>query len=122
MDSKILSLWLMKASLSCVCICTQEPITLKRASFRDKGCQEWVAHDGGMRCTKYRGASHQVFDDAVPCKSRGIWSIGAVGRCLSRQLAESKPLTLECRSLVLVAAPRVGALSSPASSSIQPHY
>lgn len=40
-------------------------------------------------------------------KNRGIWSIGAVGRCLSRQLAENKPLTLECRSLVLVAAPKV---------------
>ena len=74
-----------------------------------------------MRCTKYKGASHQVFDDAVHCKSRGIWSIGAVGRCLSRQLAESKPLTLECRSLVLVAAPRVGALSSPTSSSTRLH-
>ncbi len=49
---------------------------------------------------------------ALHCQSRGIWSIGAVGRCLSRQLAESKPLTLECRSLVLVAAPRV---SSPIS-------
>lgn len=40
-------------------------------------------------------------------KNRGIWSIGAVGRCLSRQLAESKPLTLDCRSLVIVAAPKV---------------
>lgn len=40
-------------------------------------------------------------------KNRGIWSIGAVGRCLSRQLAENKALTLECRSLVIVAAPKV---------------
>ena len=67
-----------------------------------------LRNDGGVRCVKCKGASHQVFDDAGPCQSRGIWSIGAVGRCLSRQLAESKPLTLECRSLVLVAAPRVG--------------
>ena len=40
-------------------------------------------------------------------KNRGIWSIGAVGRCLSRQLAENKALTLECRALVIVAAPKV---------------
>ena len=40
-------------------------------------------------------------------KNRGIWSIGAVGRCLSRQLAENKALTLECRSLIIVAAPKV---------------
>ncbi|BDA41257.1 probable Golgi apparatus protein 1 [Coccomyxa sp. Obi] len=39
-------------------------------------------------------------------KNRGIWSIGAVGRCLSRQLAENKALTLDCRSLVIVAAPK----------------
>jgi Golgi apparatus protein 1 len=45
-------------------------------------------------------------------KNRGVWSIGAVGRCLSRQLAESKPLTLECRSLVIVAAPRVRTIPS----------
>lgn len=40
-------------------------------------------------------------------KNRGIWSIGAVGRCLSRQLAENRALTLDCRSLVIVAAPKV---------------
>lgn len=45
-------------------------------------------------------------------KNRGIWSIGAVGRCLSRQLAENKPLTLDCRSLVIVAAPKVRTSSS----------
>ena len=45
-------------------------------------------------------------------KNRGIWSIGAVGRCLSRQLAENKPLTLDCRSLVIVAAPKVPTSSS----------
>ena len=50
------------------------------------------------------------YNKALACKCRGIWSIGAVGRCLSRQLAESKPLTLNCRSLVLVAAPRVSVL------------
>ena len=53
----------------------------------------------------------ESIETVVACKCRGIWSIGAVGRCLSRQVAESKPLTLECRSLVLVAAPRVSTLS-----------
>lgn len=40
-------------------------------------------------------------------RNRGVWSIGAVGRCLSRQLAESKPLSTDCRRLVLAAAPKV---------------
>lgn len=42
-----------------------------------------------------------------PNKNRGIWSIGAVGRCLSRQLAENKRLTPGCHTLVAVAAPKV---------------
>ena len=40
-------------------------------------------------------------------KNRGIWSIGAVGRCLSRQLAENKALSPGCHTLVAVAAPKV---------------
>ena len=40
-------------------------------------------------------------------KNRGIWSIGAVGRCLSRQLAENKALSPGCQTLVAVAAPKV---------------
>lgn len=46
-----------------------------------------------------------------PAKNRGIWSIGAVGRCLSRQLAENKKLTPGCQTLVAVAAPKVVLLS-----------
>lgn len=45
-------------------------------------------------------ASNQV-------QNKGIWSIGAVGRCLSRQLAERKTLTSQCQTLVAVAAPKV---------------
>ena len=48
-----------------------------------------------------------------PAKNRGIWSIGAVGRCLSRQLAENKKLTPGCQTLVAVAAPKVSLLPSP---------
>lgn len=40
-------------------------------------------------------------------KNRHIWSIGAVGRCLSRQLAENKALSSGCQTLVAVAAPKV---------------
>ena len=40
-------------------------------------------------------------------QNKGIWSIGAVGRCLSRQLAERKTLTSQCQTLVAVAAPKV---------------
>ena len=40
-------------------------------------------------------------------QNKGIWSIGAVGRCLSRQLAEHKSLTDQCQTLVAVAAPKV---------------
>ncbi|KAK9797745.1 hypothetical protein WJX73_005342 [Symbiochloris irregularis] len=43
---------------------------------------------------------------ATTPKNRGVWSIGAVGRCLSRQLAEGKPLSPDCRRLVLAAAPK----------------
>lgn len=50
---------------------------------------------------------------AATPRNRGVWSIGAVGRCLSRQLAESKPLTTDCRRLVLAAAPKVGPLPQP---------
>ena len=44
---------------------------------------------------------------------RGLWNIGVVGRCLSRQLAEQKPIGEQCRSLVAVAAPQVSRLYSP---------
>lgn len=39
-------------------------------------------------------------------KQRAVWSIGAVGRCLSRQLAERKTLTSDCKLMVAVAAPK----------------
>ena len=35
-----------------------------------------------------------------------MFTIGAVGRCLSRALVEGKRLVPKCRSLVLVAAPK----------------
>ena len=52
---------------------------------------------------------------------RGLWTIGAVGRCLSRQLAEQKPLAEQCRGLVAVAAPQVtiAAAANPCLSAVQ---
>ena len=38
---------------------------------------------------------------------RGVFSIGAVGRCLARQLASGDALDPECRQLVMAAAPSV---------------
>ena len=52
-----------------------------------------------------------------PAKKGGLFSIGAAGRCLSRRLAEEKPLKPECRALVAAAAPRdAAALFSSGSS------
>lgn len=39
-------------------------------------------------------------------KNRGVYTIGVIGRCLTKQLAESKPLAPACRKLVTVAAPK----------------
>jgi Golgi apparatus protein 1 len=36
----------------------------------------------------------------------GVFTIGATGRCLSKALAEGKPLVAACRALVLAAAPK----------------
>jgi Golgi apparatus protein 1 len=36
----------------------------------------------------------------------GVFTIGAAGHCLSKALVEARPLQPECRSLVLVAAPK----------------
>ena len=47
-------------------------------------------------------------------RARGVWSIGVVGRCLSRQLAENKKLAPECRKLVTVAAPKDAQVNEPA--------
>ncbi len=50
--------------------------------------------------------------DAAPCgpapRSRGVFSIGAIGRCLSKRAAEGLPLQPDCKQLVMVAAPKVG--------------
>lgn len=37
---------------------------------------------------------------------RSVYTIGVVGRCLSKQLAQGKPMSAECRKLVTVAAPK----------------
>lgn len=39
-------------------------------------------------------------------RTKGVFSIGYVGRCLSKQLASRKPLNGQCRKLVTVAAPK----------------
>lgn len=38
---------------------------------------------------------------------RGVYTIGAVGRCLARNLAKGAPLAAECRQLITAAAPEV---------------
>lgn len=50
-------------------------------------------------------------------KKAAMFSIGAVGRCLSRRLAEDKSLKPECKALVTVAAPRDAAALFSSSSS-----
>jgi hypothetical protein len=37
---------------------------------------------------------------------RSVYTIGVVGRCLTKQLAQGRPLTPPCRKLVSVAAPK----------------
>jgi hypothetical protein len=37
---------------------------------------------------------------------RNSYTIGLVGRCLSKQMAQNKPLSSECRKLVTIAAPK----------------
>jgi golgi apparatus protein 1 len=39
-------------------------------------------------------------------QKRNVYTIGAVGRCLSKQLASGRPLSAPCRKLVSVAAPK----------------
>jgi len=41
---------------------------------------------------------------------RGVFSIGAVGRCLAKKLAVGAPLDPSCRELVMAAAPSVSSL------------
>ena len=41
-----------------------------------------------------------------PNRQQGVFSIGVVARCLSKQLASSLPLDDACRRLVSVAAPK----------------
>ena len=40
---------------------------------------------------------------------RGVYSIGAVGKCLAKQLASGQRLAMECQQLILAAAPQVRA-------------
>ncbi len=40
-------------------------------------------------------------------RSRGVWSIGAVGRCLANQLALATHLNDECQDMIRAAAPAV---------------
>ncbi|KAK9820440.1 hypothetical protein WJX72_010380 [[Myrmecia] bisecta] len=82
-----------------------------------EGCQREMSRAVRMALWEYKkgGALTGMCDADVGSicgkatknpKNRGIWSIGAVGRCLSRQLAEDKPLEPACRTLVAVAAPK----------------
>ena len=41
-----------------------------------------------------------------PQKGKSVYTIGVVGRCLTKQLAGGKPLSPQCRKLVSVAAPK----------------
>ena len=76
-------------------------------------CQTEMSRAVRMSLWAYAAGAHLTAscdeDVKMYCKSnksRGIFSIGAVGRCLSRRLAEEKPLSTQCRSLVAVAAPK----------------
>lgn len=76
-------------------------------------CQTEMSRSVRMALWAYTPGAHltAACDDDVKAnckigKSRGIFSIGAVGRCLSRRLAEEKSLSGECRTLVSVAAPK----------------
>jgi hypothetical protein len=39
-------------------------------------------------------------------RTKGVYGIGYVGRCLSKQLASRQPLNARCRKLVTAAAPK----------------
>uniref|UniRef100_A0A061SDF6 Golgi apparatus protein 1 n=1 Tax=Tetraselmis sp. GSL018 TaxID=582737 RepID=A0A061SDF6_9CHLO len=92
-----------------------------------ESCQTEMSRAVRMALWAYSNGAHltQACDEDVkkycPTKgnTRGIFSIGAVGRCLSRRVAEEKPLTAECRRLVSVAAPKDAAalFSSQGSTS-----
>ncbi|KAK9816541.1 hypothetical protein WJX72_001742 [[Myrmecia] bisecta] len=93
-----------------------------------EGCQREMSRAVRMALWEYKkgGALTGMCDADVGSicgkatrnpKNHGIWSIGAVGRCLSKQLAEDKPLEPACRALVAVAAPEESPMSSSSSSS-----
>ena len=42
----------------------------------------------------------------IATSKRSVYTIGVVGRCLTKQLASSLPLSPPCRKLVSVAAPK----------------
>ena len=50
---------------------------------------------------------HSTCEAAASNHKRGVFTIGAVGRCLAKHLAVGTPMEPECRELVLAAAPGV---------------
>lgn len=79
--------------------------------------QKWTARftgpDGSNLCLP-PGGSAGVCDSDVEkicnrkdATKKAVWNIGFIGRCLSYQLAQNKPMQPMCRSLVIVAAPQV---------------
>jgi Golgi apparatus protein 1 len=88
-------------------------------------CQNEMSRSVRMSLWAYKEGSHltAACDQDVKSycpkgnKTRGIFSIGAVGRCLSRRLAEEKALSADCKRLVSVAAPKDAAALFQSSSS-----
>lgn len=83
----------------------------------DDACQSEMSRAVRLALWDYRPATGltQVCDQDVTAfcpkgatrrRSSGVFTIGAIGRCLSRALVEGKPLQPKCRELVLIAAPK----------------
>ena len=84
-----------------------------RASEEGHACRRTDSKYTSLRLQK-GNAMTEVCDSDVQrsCaaeqhRSRGVWSIGAVGRCLSKQLALGKRLRDDCAQLIRAAAPPV---------------
>ncbi len=88
---------------------------------RDPRCTCWFLSEGHRHCdwraAQPKAALTQYCDGDVGTycalekdRSRGVWSIGAVGRCLAKQLALGSRLNSDCEDMIRAAAPAVSGL------------
>lgn len=63
-------------------------------------------HASRKRCFAAPWPTPQAVCPAAGQKQGSLFTLGSVGRCLSKAVAEARRLTPGCKALVLVAAPR----------------